>query len=176
MECAKILKKLSAYVDGELSSTQIQFVENHIKKCDNCRKIFISFKKTVSLYHSLKTYKMPQYLHKELITAIRKEWEIQKINVKIGKETYPAVDIMEKESKFIINIELPGIEKEDIKLLATHNFLELITYKQKIDAFYYINEISYGEIYRKIFLPKRIKIDKISAELKDGILSITIQK
>jgi len=50
MGCPKILKHLSAYIDGELDKTTCRQIETHLESCQNCRIVVDTLKKTIDLY------------------------------------------------------------------------------------------------------------------------------
>ena len=92
----------------------------------------------------------------------------------------PAIEMIEKDDKFIIKAELPGIQKEDIDVSVTGNTLTVKGQRKsesevKEDE-YHVCERSYGSFMRSITMPSSAKTDKIEANYEDGILEITLQK
>ncbi|MBU1668950.1 Hsp20/alpha crystallin family protein [bacterium] len=81
---------------------------------------------------------------------------------------------------FHIEIDMPGIKKEDIKVDIDGNLLSVSGTRQmkkevkKED--YYLCESAFGRIERKFTLPEGVDREKISAELNDGQLVIELQK
>lgn len=92
----------------------------------------------------------------------------------------PAVDLIEKEDKLIAKVELPGVEKKDVKLSLTDNNLSIQGEVKKDDETknenYYYRERMYGSYSRTISLPAEIDKEKINAKFKNGILEITMPK
>ena len=90
------------------------------------------------------------------------------------------VDAYEKAGTWIIQAALPGIEKDEIELNIEGNILEIMVQrkndKRKEDENYYIRELSYGSLSRSFALPRNIDKTEPTAELKDGILTITLKK
>ena len=89
-------------------------------------------------------------------------------------------DIKEKKDKYIIEMDLPGFEKENIKLELNNGYLT-ITGKQEnnIDEEeekYVHKERFYGECTRSFFVGDNIQEEDIDAEFKNGILKIDIPK
>jgi len=89
-------------------------------------------------------------------------------------------DIKETKDKYTIEMDLPGFEKENIKLELNNGYLK-ITGKQenKIDEEeekYVHKERFYGECTRSFFVGDNIKEEDIDAEFKNGILKIDIPK
>ena len=89
-------------------------------------------------------------------------------------------DIKEKKDRYTIEMDLPGFEKENIKLELNNGYLT-ITGKQenKIDEEeekYVHKERFYGECTRSFFVGDNIKEEDIDAEFKNGTLKIDIPK
>jgi len=92
----------------------------------------------------------------------------------------PAVDLYEKDDHFMIKAELPGVNKDDIKIDLQDQLLTLSgerTYDNEVkEENYYRRERSYGKFQRAFTLPADVDSDKIKAEFKDGLLQIEVPK
>lgn len=92
----------------------------------------------------------------------------------------PAMDIVEDKDSFKIEIEMPGMGEEDIKVSVSENMLtiegEKTTSKKDEKKNYVSREICYGRYERSIALPQTADIDKASASFKKGMLWVTIPK
>ena len=92
----------------------------------------------------------------------------------------PKVRITEDKDNFYLNIEMPGIPKDDVKISLEDSVLSVSGTKKtqnKIeDTNLIMNEIQYGEFSRSFNLSDNIKKDAIDAEFKDGLLIITLPK
>ena len=92
----------------------------------------------------------------------------------------PALDIYEDEDKIVIEADIPGVKKEDIKISVEDNILTIKAEKKKEekaeekDVVY--EEIAYGLYAREIDLPHTVDTEKIEAEYKDGVLKISLPK
>ena len=92
----------------------------------------------------------------------------------------PRVDVHETDKEIIIDLELPGIDKKDIKVEFKDNTLNISgerKYEKKSDN----NECcrverNYGKFERSFGLPNTVNTEKINAEYKNGILNITLSK
>jgi HSP20 family protein len=98
-----------------------------------------------------------------------------------GLDTWnPAVDLYEKDDHFMITAELPGVDKNDIKIDLKDRLLTLSgerTYDNEVkEENYYRRERSYGKFQRAFTLPADVDSDKIKAEFKDGVLRIEVPK
>ena len=91
----------------------------------------------------------------------------------------PKVNISGNEDNYQINVIMPGIDKKDITLSIDNDILTIQSNydKQKDkDQNALRTEFIIKEYYRKISLPKDTDHQSISANLKNGILEITIKK
>ncbi len=92
----------------------------------------------------------------------------------------PLTDIYEDNDNYYLKVDLPGMKKDDVKISYADGTLsisgERAEEKQSKDAQFHRIERSYGKFFRSFNIPKEIKEDKISAEFKDGQLTITIPK
>lgn len=97
-----------------------------------------------------------------------------------GSAWAPAVDIHERDDAYVIEAELPGLAKEDIKVSIENNVLTLrgerSSEKKDHRGEYLRMERSYGSFVRSFTLPTTIKSEKAEAEYRDGILTITVPK
>lgn len=92
----------------------------------------------------------------------------------------PLVDIAENDKEYTVKAELPGMNKEDIKVTVESGVLS-ITGERKVEKDekhkeYHCIERSYGTFTRSFTLPEGAASDKISAEFKDGVLKVRLPK
>ena len=92
----------------------------------------------------------------------------------------PTVDIVENNGNIEVKVELPGMNKDDIKVTIKNNMLRLSGERKqeeetKEKTFHRI-ERYFGKFCRTIQLPADIDADKIKAQYKDGVLNITLPK
>lgn len=92
----------------------------------------------------------------------------------------PRVRISEDKDNFYLNIEMPGIPKDDVKISLENNVLSVSGTKKhqnkSEDTNLIMNEIYYGEFCRSFNISDEVKTDSIDAEFKDGLLTITLPK
>lgn len=92
----------------------------------------------------------------------------------------PALDVIEKEHEYTVTCELPGLEQKDLDLSLTSNVLtikgEKKNEREEKKGKYYRKETWSGSFQRTLSLPVGIDAEKISAQLKDGVLKITLPK
>lgn len=92
----------------------------------------------------------------------------------------PAVDISENKDDLMVNVEVPGMKKEDIKVTIQDGILtvrgERKQEKEEKDKSLHRVERSYGSFCRSFTLPTTVQGDKIKANYKDGVLMIALPK
>lgn len=92
----------------------------------------------------------------------------------------PMTDIYETKDAYVFKVELPGFKKEEIKVEFANETLILRGERKqeeetKNESCHRL-ERSYGMFERSFTIPKNVDAKKIDAELKDGILVLTIPK
>lgn len=91
-------------------------------------------------------------------------------------------DIKEQKDKYMLDIDLPGFEKENINLSLNDGYLNIEAKVEKEDKNddneekIIRQERFYGECSRKFYIGDNIKEEDIRAEFKNGILKIEIPK
>ena len=92
----------------------------------------------------------------------------------------PIVDLYEEDDHFVIKAELPGVDKNNIKVDLKDRVLTLSgerNYDNEVkEENYYRKERSYGKFQRAFRLPADVDSDKIRAEFKDGVLQVEVPK
>jgi len=85
-----------------------------------------------------------------------------------------------KKDTFTIEVDLPGVEKEDINVSVEGDYL-IVTAERKAkkevkEDDYYLMESKFGKYYRAFYLSDDIDRDSIDAKYEDGRLTITFEK
>ena len=97
-----------------------------------------------------------------------------------SREVFPVADVKEDEDKFTVTVEVPGIDKKDIKIKMKDNSLLVEGEKKeenKEEGESYIRvERSYGNFRRAFNFSSHLDTKKASAEFKDGVLTVTLPK
>jgi HSP20 family protein len=92
----------------------------------------------------------------------------------------PAVNISEENDQFLIDVAVPGMKKEDLKINLNDNILtiscEKKEEKEEKDKKITRREFSYSSFMRSFQLPENIKAEEISAEYKEGVLKLKVPK
>ena len=92
----------------------------------------------------------------------------------------PAVNIIEGEQDFKVEVAAPGLLKEDFKVHIEKNILEISAEKKNENVTenkkFVRKEFSFSEFKRTFSLPSYVDTEKIKAEHKNGILIVEIPK
>ena len=92
----------------------------------------------------------------------------------------PAIEVFEKEDKFVVKAELPGMKEEDIDVSVIGDTMtikgERKAESEVKEEDYYCCERSYGSFFRSIALPSTVDAKKIEASFKDGVLEVSLPK
>ncbi|GAB4041649.1 Hsp20/alpha crystallin family protein [Spirosoma jeollabukense] len=109
-------------------------------------------------------------------------------------QSIPAVNVVEHNDGFRIDVAAPGLKKEDFKLNLNHNNLTISAYREerneqpaaqsdqdgqtdrKNQEKYARREFSYTSFQRTFMLPNSVEADQIKANYEDGVLKIEIPK
>jgi len=92
----------------------------------------------------------------------------------------PALDVHEDKEKFTVNLELPGLKREDINVHLEDGTL-VISGERKSETLNEDTEVHrqeryYGKFSRALTLPVAVSPEKVKAAFKDGILTVTLPK
>lgn len=92
----------------------------------------------------------------------------------------PRINVEENDNAWIISAELPGVDKNDVKVNYQDNVLtisgEKKFEKEDKNKNYHRVERSYGAFSRSLNINSAVLADKIDASYKDGILNISLPK
>jgi len=92
----------------------------------------------------------------------------------------PALDIHEDKDNFVVQAELPGMKREEIEVSLHDGSLSISgerkSEKKFQEAEAYRTERFFGKFQRTVTLPAAVAADKVKAQYKDGILTITLPK
>ncbi len=88
------------------------------------------------------------------------------------------VDIRQEGDNWIIEAEMPGLNKEDVNITAENGVLTIggkyATESKNENAQYHLRERRTGEFSRSFRLPKTADTENVAAELANGVLRLTI--
>ncbi len=93
------------------------------------------------------------------------------------KELVPLSCLLEKNSKWVLQIDLPGVEKRNIEVNITHGHVMI---KAKLKEAYTVSNhghvIRFETMKKVVSIPPHADIKRVSAKFRDGILTVTIPR
>jgi len=141
------------------------------------RKRFVDVKRMAPLTHSMEEFfeDFPPRRWMETFEPLGWRWPMG-----VDYERSFRLDVIDHDKELVIRGELPGVEKDDIEVMIMGDRLiiqaEREFEEEDDEDAYYRHEVGYGKLMRTIALPVAVDADKIRAELKDGILEVTLPK
>lgn len=98
----------------------------------------------------------------------------------VGETFSPDFEVKETKDAYHFKADVPGIKEENLDVSLTANRLTVAGHreeeKREDDDRYFTYERSYGSFSRSFTLPEGVDTEGVQAELKDGVLSVTIPK
>ncbi len=92
----------------------------------------------------------------------------------------PPVELYEKDDKFVVRTEVPGVKEDDIDISMTGDTLtikgERKVSKEVKEEEYHRCEVCYGSFSRSITMPAPVDVKGIEAAYEDGILEVSVPK
>lgn len=92
----------------------------------------------------------------------------------------PDIDVQDKKDHYLIKVDLPGMEKDQVRVEVRNNILTIAgerkseNKQEDKDQGYYRMERSYGSFHRQIPLPSDVKEEGVSAQYNNGVLTVKI--
>lgn len=90
----------------------------------------------------------------------------------------PTTDVYRQNGDLVVKAEVPGIQKEDVKVTLEGGDLVIQGERKEEhevkEGDYYRMERSYGSFYRRVTLPSGIQPESIKATFKDGVLEVRV--
>lgn len=99
---------------------------------------------------------------------------------RVPSEAALPVDVYEQDGRLFVRAAVPGVAPDQLDVQVENNVLTIKgEHKQEStseDAKVYRREVAYGSFSRAIRLPENLDLDKVDAEFKNGIVTISIPK
>lgn len=97
-----------------------------------------------------------------------------------GGRWVPAVNVEEQEDSILLTAELPGMTEEDIEVNIENNVLtiagEKSSEREESEGRFHLVERSFGSFRRSFALPRAVDSENVSAEVANGVVTISIPK
>lgn len=92
----------------------------------------------------------------------------------------PRFDVKETKDAYVFRADLPGVKQENLEISLTGNLLSVSGHREEErreqSDTSYASERSYGSFSRSFTLPEGIDGENVMADLKDGVLALTVPK
>ncbi|HKJ58049.1 MAG TPA: archaeal heat shock protein Hsp14 [Halobacteriales archaeon] len=102
------------------------------------------------------------------------DWEL------FGTGREAAIDLVDEDDEFVVTIDVPGFERDEIELRIADSTLwvecERSAAEEEEGETYLRRERRQASMRRSVRLPAPVKPDEVTAKLKNGILTVTIPK
>ena len=97
-----------------------------------------------------------------------------------GRLAPPSFEVSETDDEFRVKAELPGMDEKDIEIDLEGTELTIRGEKKREHEEerrdYHVSEVSYGAFFRSMQLPAGADRDKVKAQFKKGVLTLTLPK
>jgi HSP20 family protein len=118
---------------------------------------------------SFRPFYMPNIFDEDLFTGLSNR-----------TASMPAVNIKEDEKKYSLELAIPGINKNDLKIDMKEDVITISSEMKKESEEnsdgYKRKEFSYSAFSRSFYVPENVNKEKIEASYKDGVLYVTLPK
>lgn len=107
------------------------------------------------------------------------------LNIKKNSIWRPAIEVKQNKENYIIKVQLPGINKDDIEIEIDNDFMTITAEIQEEkeekqedekNARFHTSEFRYGKYQRTISFDQPVKGDLAEAKYKNGVLKIIVPK
>jgi len=97
----------------------------------------------------------------------------------MNENFYPRIDISENKNSINVTAEIPGVKKENIKILLQDNILTIEGEKKKENEQkennYFRSERMFGSFKRSFTLPKEVDSESVEAKFENGMLHVQMK-
>ena len=91
-----------------------------------------------------------------------------------------AVDLVEHDEEFVVSVDLPGYERDDVDIQVTNHTLRIDAEREaavdEAEENYIRRERRHESMQRSIQLPDEVDAENVAATMKNGVLTITMPK
>ncbi len=98
----------------------------------------------------------------------------------LGSSALPAVDVRETEGEYIMEVDLPGLTEKDVEVKLDNSLLTISSAKEEKKEEkrngYLLKERKATSFKRSFVLPEEVDREKIAADFKNGVLSLSFPK
>jgi HSP20 family protein len=118
---------------------------------------------------SLRPFYMPNFFDDDFLPTLSSR-----------TSSMPAVNIKEDEKNYVLDLAIPGMDKKDLKIDINEDVLTISSESKEESSEerdgYKKKEFNYSSFCRSFYIPENVNRDKIEANYKDGILTVSLPK
>lgn len=132
--------------------------------------------------HDPFNWKEIENLHKDIDRIIQRNFHRSFGQFRLAPDFHkPNLDIKDEGNEYVVKLDMPGFDKNEIKVELKDNFLTVSGERKKDiteekDGRFYRSERNFGTFKRTIPVPGNLKPDEVIADYKNGVLTIKIPK
>lgn len=93
---------------------------------------------------------------------------------------FPAVDIKDEGDHYLVEVDLPGLSKEDVEVMVGEGVLDITAKREasseESDEDYIRRERGFVSFHRRLYLPDDATDEQLEAKLDEGVLKILVHK
>lgn len=120
-------------------------------------------------------------LLREELEQLMDEWFERPWSTEMAAGTWcPRSDLEETDDAYVMHVELPGVEPDDIEISLEEHTLsvqgERTFYEERSEDDFTRRERSFGSFYRSVHLPSAVEADAVEATHHNGVVTITVPK
>jgi HSP20 family protein len=106
--------------------------------------------------------------------------EAGRIDASRGTSWVPPVDVYEDKERLVFKFDLPDVRREDLNVRVENGVLTVegkrkLEFSEKRDNYHRIERV-HGAFARSFSVPSSVSQEKVDAELKNGVLRVTLEK
>ena len=102
------------------------------------------------------------------------------VSGRVAVDFHPPAEVNEQDTGLEISLELPGIDGENVEVIAAEGWLTVRGTKEmereKEGLTYFLRERAYGSFERSFALPKSLVPEKATARFRNGVLTIRVPR
>ena len=120
-------------------------------------------------------------LNRLIPTSLDELFDDRWFNFDTFNQTFPAVNTIERDNQYLLEIAVPGMDKKDFEIEIQNDLISISSISKqekevKDNLNYNRQEFNYNSFHRTFSLPKEVDQSKIKAIYSNGILTITLPK
>lgn len=96
------------------------------------------------------------------------------------KQSSPKINMVERDSEFVVKAEMPGVEREDLVVTVGNSSVTIRGHVRDEESEetgdFCHHEIRQSHYYRSLALPQEVDVDHVKAQFKNGMVTLALPK